>query len=259
MQLATSDGIELFYFTKGDKSAIPVVLVHGLGADHQMWAPQLTSYPNEGFYVLAPDMRGHGQSPNVDAFSFNDCARDIFELIHHQDLDKVNLVGVSMGGLIVQRFACDFPQHVAKLVVADSFSEVTTFKQKMAGWMQWLTIKIAPGLLSKSLAQAYKGPDKEAALRYFRESYAKTDKSQLLKARAAINRFNITHRLESLHIPTLVLVGDGFGKFAVSMAKKTAETIPNAQFKVLRGGCDPSNLIVPRAFDQEVLTFLKGD
>jgi 3-oxoadipate enol-lactonase len=255
--LKTSDGIELFYEIYGEKRNTPIVLVHGLGAEHNMWLPQILKYPSQGLFVIAPDMRGHGRSSKVKSFKISDCARDINELLEHLGIAKANLVGVSMGGLIAQQFACDFPEKVEKLVIVDSFSDVRTFTEKFAGWIQWLAIKVAPGLLSKSLGSAYKGPDKAQALRYFKEAYSRIDKKQLLSARAEVNRFDIIDRLGEIKASTLVLVGDGFGDFAINMAKRTANAIRDSQFKILKGGCDPSNLVVPDVFDDEVLDFIK--
>lgn len=257
MILKTSDGIELFYEIYGEKRNTPIVLVHGLGADHNMWLPQISKYPSQGLFVIAPDMRGHGNSSKVKSFKISDCAKDIKELLEHLGIAKANLVGVSMGGLIVQQFSCDFPEKVDKLMIVDSFSEVRTFAEKFAGWIQWLTIKVAPGLLGKSLESAYKGPEKTQALQYFQEAYFKMDKKQLLNARAEVNRFNIIDRLGEIKASTLVLVGDGFGKFAINMAKKTANTIKGSQFKILKGGCDPSNLVIPDLFDNAVLNFIR--
>ena len=257
MILKTSDGIELSYETYGEKENTPIVLVHGLGAEHNMWLPQISKYPAQGLFVIAPDMRGHGYSSKIKSFKISDCAKDINELLEHIGIAKVNLVGISMGGLIVQQFTCDFPEKADKLVIADSFSEVNTFAEKLAGCLQWLTIKVAPGLLSKSLGSVYKGPAKAQALGYFQEAYSKIDKKQLLYARAEVNRFNIINRLGEIKAPTLVLVGDQFGEFAINMAKKTANAIKGSQFKILKGGCDPSNLVVPSLFDNAVLDFVR--
>ena len=54
MFLQTPDGIKLFYETYDEKGKTPVVLVHGAGADHMMWAPQILKYPAKGLFVIAP-------------------------------------------------------------------------------------------------------------------------------------------------------------------------------------------------------------
>ena len=256
MKISTTDNIELHYSTFGEQKDTPVVLIHGLGADRYMWKPQIDSLPGEGLFLIVPDMRGHGNTSKVKTFSIKECARDISQLLDQLDCPRAVIAGVSMGGVIAQQFACDFPDQTEKLVVADSFSEVASLSEKMGGWMQWLTMKLAPGMLIKSMEKVYKKPHMEDALHYFRKSLANQDKKQILQARAALNRFHITEHLETMNTPTLVLVGDGFGKFAIRMAHKTANAIPDANFKVLQGGLDPSNRIVPESFNREVLKFI---
>ena len=136
MILETSDDIELYYETYGDEGDKPVVLVHGLGAEGGMWGPQIENYPSEGLFLIVPHVRGHGKTSKVKEFRISDCARDIKELLDHLEVDRASLAGVSMGGVIVQQFACDFPDRVKKLVIADSFSEVSGLIDKLRGWSQ---------------------------------------------------------------------------------------------------------------------------
>ena len=213
MKIHTTDNIELHYSTFGKKNNIPVVLIHGLGADRYMWQPQIESLPGEGLFLIVPDMPGHGNSSKVNTFSIKDCARYISELLDHLDCPRAVIAGVSMGGVIAQQFACNFPDKTEKLIVTDSFSEVASLSEKMAGWMQWLTMKFSPGLLLKLMEKVYKEPEMEGTLNYFRDSMRNTDTKQILKARAGLNQFNIRERLKEINIPTLVLVGNGFGNF----------------------------------------------
>ena len=257
MILQTPDGIELFYETYGEKGNTPVVLVHGAGADNKMWLPQIAKYPAEGLFVIAPDLRGHGNSSKVESFKIKDCATDINELLEHLEIGRASLVGVSMGGLIVQQFTVDFPEKVDKLVIADSFSATIGIKARINTWLAAFGLKALPkAWVAKSFELAYKGADKEHVRRYFREAISKTGIRQARFDRDEANKFNILDRLDEITVPTLVLVGDAFGEWFVKLANETAKRIKGAQFKVLNGGQDPSNLVVPDLFDNEVLNFL---
>ena len=256
MQLTTFDGTTLYVETYGNLNDEPVMLIHGLGADHTMWAPQIETLPKQGFFLVVPDVRGHGQSDPVETFDLADCARDIAAVLDHLKIDRAHLIGMSMGGVIVQQFASDFPKRVDRLVICDSFSEVRTLLEKIGGWSNWLTLKVWPSLFTYALKRAYGKPHMARARRYFDEAFRRMDPKQTAKARAAINHIDLLDRLEAVEAPALVLVGDQFGAFALGMARKTAAALPNAEFRVLEGGADPSNLTVPAQFDRAVLAFL---
>ncbi len=257
MILNTSDNVELFYETFGSGDNLPVLLLHGLGADHQMWQPQISAYPSQGFFVIAPDMRGHGASSTPGYFSLADCARDARELLDELGVERACVVGVSMGGLIAQQFACDCVDRVDRLVIVDSFSGATGVVERFNARLASFLLAVLPvSLQTKLLLSTYERMGKPQVAAYFETCLARADVLQLQRMRRVVNQFNIFERLHKIGVPTLVLVGDGFGKTAIQMATKTAEAIPGAQFGVLEGGRDPSNLLVPEVFDREVLGFI---
>jgi 3-oxoadipate enol-lactonase len=257
MNFTTSDGLNLFYTTTGDPADPALVLVHGLGADYRMYAPQVEAFAAAGWHVITPDLRGHGQSAAVAVFAVADCARDMAELLDHLGIAQAAFAGVSLGGLVVQQVAVDHPDRVTRLVVVDSYSSTRGLTRKLAGWTASAMFRLLPrNTLIGIMLTAYQGPEKAAVRDYLRECMQRMSRQQLIIERDAINSFEIVDRLPAVRVPTLVIAGDGFGAMAVNMARETADAIPGARFEVLPGGADPSNLIVPEAFNALALAFL---
>ena len=257
VNFTTPDNLKLFYKTFGDPQNPAVLLIHGLGADNGMWQPQIEPFAAAGFYVITPDMRSHGQSATGE-FTIAACARDLRDLLNELDIQKAHLVGVSMGGLIVQQMTCDFPDRVDKIVICDSFSGVISFSERFNAQLAAVLLAILPNkLLTKLLVSTYQRIGREDVASYFTSVLRSADVHNVRAARRAVNVFNIVARLPEIRQPALVLVGDKFGKMAVEMAHKTANGIPGAAFQILKGGGDPSNLLVPEAFNRQVLEFLK--
>lgn len=258
MIFETSQRISLFYETLGDKTHPALLLVHGLGADHQMWKPQLDSYPQKGFFVIAPDLRGHGKSGMPNVFTIEDCARDLHELLAALGIQSAHVAGVSMGGMVMQQMAVDFPQDVASLTIVDSLSGVKRPAERFNAWLASALLKVLPARMQVSMIEnTYKRMGKADVERYLGGRLAAMDGSWVLHMRQQVNRFNLLDRLAEIHVPTLVLVGDRFGSMAIDMARTIAEGIPGATFRVLPGGGDPSNLLAPDLFDRSLLEFVR--
>jgi esterase len=96
----------------------PVILLHGLLGSADNWhsvAQQL----GERFLVFALDQRNHGQSPHSAEMSYPLMADDVNEFLVARDLERVRMVGHSMGGKTAMQFAVQFPDKVEKLLVED--------------------------------------------------------------------------------------------------------------------------------------------
>ena len=260
MNFKNSDQLSIYYETHGDPSSPPVVLIHGIGADHIMWKPQIKSFPEAGFFVIVPDLRGHGVSDVPETFTIPDCARDIKELLDVLEIQHAHLVGVSMGGMVTQQFVAQYPERVITQVIVDSLSGVTRPIERFNANLAAFLLKMFPAKFQAWLIRSsYKKMEHDDVGQYFEDRILGMDSRWLLMARQEVNHFNIIEKLPEMKTPTLVLVGDAFGNLAIDMARTTAENIPGAKFQILESGGDPSNLLVPEAFDKIVIDFLRDN
>lgn len=96
----------------------PLVILHGLFGSSDNWQT-LGKKLAEDYHVFLVDQRNHGKSPWSDAFSYEHMASDLGEFLEDRNLNHVILVGHSMGGKTVMRYAQQDATRIAQLVVVD--------------------------------------------------------------------------------------------------------------------------------------------
>jgi len=244
----------IFYVRQGDWAHPPVLLLHGLGADHHMFHPQMTPLVNNGFQVIVPDLPGHGKSA-ATRFSLASISPILWSLLDDLSIHKISIVGVSLGGLVAQQMTTVQDHRVHRLVLVDSFSsshQPTAMLQKR---LAWLATWMPQSWQGKLIQSTYARLGHPQVGKYFQEQLQTFSQRQLRELRRQINRFDITAEITQINTPTLIMVGDRFGEFAINMARQTATIIPNARFHLLLDGGDPSNLLVPQKFNSALLDF----
>lgn len=130
-------GITLKYIEEGNKTGIPVILLHGYtdtSRSFQLMIDELMRI-SKNFRIIAPDLRGHGESSMPDAalcagapekcFTPAQFAADIINLMDKLRIPKVNLVGHSMGSVIAQELALNFPHRISNMVLIGTFVDGT--------------------------------------------------------------------------------------------------------------------------------------
>src|SRR4051794_29350949 len=115
MSYANVNDLSLYYEEHG--SGEPLVLLHGgLGAA-ELWAPVLPALA-AGRRVIAVDLQGHGRTADVDRpFRPETMADDVAALIEHLGLERTDVMGYSLGGLVALRTAIQHPERVRRLVL----------------------------------------------------------------------------------------------------------------------------------------------
>lgn len=97
----------------------PLLIIHGFLGMSDNWKSLGSQYAAEGFQVHILDLRNHGKSFHSDDFSYDSMATDVLEYCQVNNIDKVAIIGHSMGGKVAMLFATNYPNKVEKLIVAD--------------------------------------------------------------------------------------------------------------------------------------------
>ena len=112
------NGTRLHYLDWGNASAQPLVLLHGFCSYAHYWDPFAQSMRRH-YHVIAPDLRGHGDSDRAASYSIEDGAADSEGLVQKLKLKDIILVGLSLGGLISIYYAASYSGRISKLVIVD--------------------------------------------------------------------------------------------------------------------------------------------
>lgn len=108
--------MKLHYQESG--SGLPLLIIHGLFGSADNWR-SMAKYFSKFYRVISVDLRNHGRSPHSGKQSFDLMAQDLVELCDDLQLDKVNVLGHSLGGKVTMRFAELQPERIHKLVIVD--------------------------------------------------------------------------------------------------------------------------------------------
>lgn len=128
-----SQGLRLHYWDWGNADAPLMLLVHG-GRDHGRSFDLIAKSLQPHFHVLAPDLRGHGDSDwtKGGSYALTEYVYDLSRLVRGTAADKVTMVGHSMGGMVCLIYAGTFPEQVSALVVLDGVTVLPNAKSAPA-------------------------------------------------------------------------------------------------------------------------------
>ena len=259
-----STGVELCYQTYGDPDDEPLLLVMGLGGPMTWWDEALCRLlAARGFHVVRYDNRDTGRSSRVPGrvtrsmlvraftgrrvrapYTMSDLADDAFGLLDHLGLPSAHLVGVSMGGMIVQTMAIERPRRVRSLT-----SIMSTTGRRTVGWQ---SPRLLPSLVANRGAgrEAYVAAsaatwaligspgyplDPESARARAAATFDRgyTQAGVLRQMLAVVTQPDRTRRLRGVRVPTLVVHGLADRMVHVSGGRATAAAVPDAELLLI--------------------------
>ena len=97
----------------------PLLILHGFLGMSDNWKTIGAQFTSDGFQVHLLDLRNHGRSFHSDEFSYELMVQDVYEYCLANNLEKINMIGHSMGGKTAMLFAVTYPERIEKLIIAD--------------------------------------------------------------------------------------------------------------------------------------------
>lgn len=106
-------------YSKIEGSGKPLLILHGFLGMSDNWKTIGVQFAANGFEVHLLDLRNHGRSFHSEEFSYELMSQDVYDYCKANNLEKVNIIGHSMGGKIALLFATTYSEMVEKLIIAD--------------------------------------------------------------------------------------------------------------------------------------------
>lgn len=130
MAITFANGISIAYDDTGHGEDA-LLFVHGHPFDRSMWRPQMEALRGSRWRVIAPDLRGYGESSTLPGdVTLDIFARDLVALLDQLGIARVVAAGLSMGGQIVMELCRLFPERVRGIVLAATFPRAETEEGK---------------------------------------------------------------------------------------------------------------------------------
>jgi (E)-2-((N-methylformamido)methylene)succinate hydrolase len=242
----------------------PVVLVHGVGMARAIWAPQAAQLART-HKVVSYDLLGHGDSElPPEGVTLQDYAGQLRDLLDHLDIGAANLVGHSMGALVVLEFALSHPQRTLRVAALNAVFERTaeqragvearaaalrtegpaaTLEQTLERWFGDPVpppLQDAAALTARLLASVN-------PLGYARtyELFARSDRAH-------------AERLQGLAMPALFMTGEHDFNSSPAMSSAMAQRAPQGRLEVIAGARHMMNVTHPQEVTDTLAEFL-GD
>jgi len=248
-------------FAEDTGSGIPLVLVHGFLGSSDMWSPQIKFFKDD-FRVIAPALPGFGKSSSINSCDSIECmAKAILSLLEKKEIKNFNLLGHSMGGMIVQEIAKIAGEKILKLIcygtgprgnIPGRFETIDQSRKEL---------KIN-GLKDTACRIAKTWFIEEEKAKYFylcEEAGKKTSIEAADNGLIAMKNWSGIENLKNIKIETLIVWGDQDKAYNFNQVETLNNNIPNSELKVIKDCSHNAHLEKPDEFNRVVGEFLKKE
>ncbi|MDC1097262.1 alpha/beta hydrolase [Gammaproteobacteria bacterium] len=238
-------------------SGSPLMLVHGYLGGQFMW--QFQEPLQDDFELIMPSLAGYGESAHLEApSSIPGNVDDICRLLDYLEIDKVDLLGHSMGGMIVQEMAANRPERINRLiclgtgsmgVLPNRFEPIEESRRKILN----LGLEHARENIARTW---FLNPDFEAGLSLCQSEGAKATKQAALASLEAWEHWDGREQLSQIMAPTLVIWAREDRSYDWSQQQHFLDRIPDVRIEIVEGCAHNVHMEKPVVVNDLIRSFL---
>jgi pimeloyl-ACP methyl ester carboxylesterase len=236
----TSNSFGTFYSLNKVNKDSPIVFVHGVGLNNEIWKPQIDFFKK--YNTLAYDLLGHGKTPLKRLkLTFNIFSRQLLNLINELKFKKIHLVGFSLGALIARHFASKHNDRLCSLIIHGSIYKRTE-EQKRVVINRLHVAKHNRPISKKSSITRWLTEDfisKNPEI--YKEIYSMLENNNnknFLKSYELFTHYNDDDddMIKKINVNTLITTGEHDIRSTTIMAKNLNKVIKNSKFVEIKNG-----------------------
>ena len=255
----TRQGVSIEYDDIGN--GVPLLLIHGFPLDRTLWRTQIAGL-SQIFRVIAPDLRGFGQSSDTDgeAVTMDQYAADLKSLLDSVNVKRAVIGGLSMGGYIALAFYAQYADRVKGLILANTRAIPDSEEGKQSRLANAQKVgEAGSNFLIETLAPKMLGPaakpEIEIAVRSMMARQRTPGVMSALRGMAA--RPDRTTLLRFATVPALIVSGSEDALIPPGDSEAMHALIPNSRLVIIPDAGHLSNLEKADAFNHVVREFYK--
>ena len=250
------NGLRFHYVDWPNDQGPALVALHGISSQARMW-DGLAAAIGDRWRLVAPDLRGHGQSEWAADYSPLRMAEDVAQLVTHLGPSKFNLIGHSMGGRVAMLYAGMHPDAIERLVISDIGPDRSGAPPALPRRREFATIDEARDEVKRLRGTA---PTTDALRHNLRQRedgrWVWRYDPELLTKRSPVDRDRFWSALRNMPAPVLVLRGANSTVLSRSSAETMVAAIPHGSLVEIAGTGHGLWMERPREFAEAVRLFL---
>ena len=240
------------------KNSIPTIFIHGVGLDNTMWYPQKEYFRNKS--VIFYDLLNHGQSiSGYRELSFTIYCNQLLNIINELKLEKINLVGFSIGALIAQHFTEKYYDKINKLVLIGSVykrsnKQIETVQKRYREAVNGKSITIDS--IKRWFSEKYLDDNPQVYDFFYNLLENKKNEDFLPAYKIFVNSENYQINYSNFNIPTLVMTGENEVGSTPLMSEGISKEIKNSDLYIIRNAKHGATIEQAETVNKKIYKFL---